>query len=132
MTTKSCSIGGCGKPHYGQGYCKTHGQRWRRHGDPLVVLPPGPPVMIGPDHPQWTGDDVGYRAAHRRVAKLEGPASAHPCLAGCGGRAYDWAYDCLDPEEKTDPKTGLPYSLDPEHYVPLCRPCHDWFDRRSS
>ncbi len=34
---KTCSIEGCGKRVYGHGWCNTHYQRWRRHGDPHVV-----------------------------------------------------------------------------------------------
>ena len=30
-----CSVKGCGKPHYGRGWCNAHYTRWRRHGDPL-------------------------------------------------------------------------------------------------
>lgn len=33
--TKLCRIAGCGKPHYGHGWCSAHHTRWRRHGDPL-------------------------------------------------------------------------------------------------
>lgn len=31
---KSCSIDGCDEKHYGQGYCRKHWMRNRRHGDP--------------------------------------------------------------------------------------------------
>lgn len=35
MTAKRiCSIDGCGKPHYGRGWCSAHYQRWRLHGGP--------------------------------------------------------------------------------------------------
>lgn len=32
---KHCSIGGCEKPTLARGWCGTHYQRWRKHGDPL-------------------------------------------------------------------------------------------------
>ncbi|SFV31327.1 HNH endonuclease [Devosia crocina] len=34
---KTCSVAGCGAPHYAKGYCNTHWQRWKRHGDPLIA-----------------------------------------------------------------------------------------------
>jgi len=38
MTERTCSVDGCGKPHYGRGWCKAHHQRWRRTGDPVGSL----------------------------------------------------------------------------------------------
>lgn len=41
MNTKKrplCSIIGCSASHLARGYCKTHYYRWRRRGDPNVVL----------------------------------------------------------------------------------------------
>lgn len=35
MEKRTCSIGGCGKPHYGNGWCQAHWHRNRRYGDPL-------------------------------------------------------------------------------------------------
>lgn len=37
MEQRTCSVEGCGKPHYGRGWCSMHHQRWKSHGDPLVV-----------------------------------------------------------------------------------------------
>lgn len=34
-TGKVCTIEGCGKSHFGHGWCNAHYWRWRRHGDPL-------------------------------------------------------------------------------------------------
>lgn len=31
---KPCSIDGCARPHFGRGWCRTHYERWRRHGTP--------------------------------------------------------------------------------------------------
>lgn len=37
MATKSiCKIEGCGKTHYGFGWCQMHYARHRKHGDPLI------------------------------------------------------------------------------------------------
>lgn len=34
MTKRTCSIDDCNEPTFGHGWCATHYQRWRRHGDP--------------------------------------------------------------------------------------------------
>ena len=53
--------------------------------------------------------------------------------------AEDWAYDHEDPDEKSDVIQShgtwrrVPFSLDPTHYLPMCRSCHRSFDwRRNS
>lgn len=33
-----CLVVGCDRRHYGRGYCNMHWQRWRRFGDPAVVV----------------------------------------------------------------------------------------------
>ena len=35
MSRRVCSIEGCGKAHYGRGWCNAHYKRWRDHGTPL-------------------------------------------------------------------------------------------------
>lgn len=37
-----CTVNGCDEPHEARGMCRTHYQRWYRHGDPLVVHSRGP------------------------------------------------------------------------------------------
>lgn len=32
--TRGCSVAGCDKPHYGQGFCTTHLYRFKKYGDP--------------------------------------------------------------------------------------------------
>lgn len=66
-----------------------------------------------------------YNAAHKRVYRLHGPARARACVQ-CGQPAAHWAYDNLDPNERTA-REGR-YSPDPEHYQPMCQPCHQHFD----
>lgn len=63
-----------------------------------------------------------YGAAHSRM----GPVS-HLACRDCGNAAQEWAYDHGDPDELMDER-GLPYSLDPSHYRPMCRHCHRKFD----
>lgn len=68
----------------------------------------------------------GYGAAHWRCQADRGPARAHRCV-DCGSQAQQWSYNHDDPNEMTD-HTGLPYSLDPDHYRPRCISCHKKFD----
>lgn len=66
-----CSIEGCGRPHFGRTWCITHYQRWRKHGDPLIVK-----RMFG-----W-----GATTAERFWAKVDkrGPIPEHrPDLGPC-------------------------------------------------
>lgn len=37
-STRSCSIEECAKPACKRGWCELHYRRWRRHGDPTIVL----------------------------------------------------------------------------------------------
>lgn len=48
--------------------------------------------------------------------------------------AEEWAYDHDDPKEYIGYVRGkaTPYSLDQEHYIPLCRRCHKEFDEGRS
>lgn len=56
-------------------------------------------------------------AKHRRLHKVRGKASAHPCVR-CNRQARDWAQ--IHSEDGTDPWAD---------YVPLCRACHLRYDR---
>lgn len=38
---KFCSVDGCEKLLFCKGYCRLHHERWRKHGDPFVVLKGG-------------------------------------------------------------------------------------------
>lgn len=75
------------------------------------------------------GDVVGYYGAHGRLRRVLGSASARRC-AHCDQPARDWAYDHQDPDELTAEVNGciVPYSLDPAHYMPLCKRCHNKLD----
>jgi hypothetical protein len=72
---------------------------------------------------------LSYASVHQRAERLRGKASAHPC-AHCGGPAVQWAYDHGDTHPMLYRRYGctLPYSSDPEHYIPLCIPCHKRMD----
>lgn len=116
----SCSLDGCDRPHKGHGFCEGHLRRLRRYGDPLGSGSPGRPIL---------GDAPSWAAAHKRVHRVKGRASTHPCV-DCGGPAREWSYDGRDPQELVGPAHGfmLAYSLDLDHYEARCSSCHRKYD----
>lgn len=78
---------------------------------------------------------VTYASAHTRVYRARGRATGHTCP--CGEPAEGWAYDHDDPNEMHGTTTAkgctslCAYSLDPEHYVAMCRLCHAEFDTQA-
>jgi hypothetical protein len=109
--------------------CAKHNWRVLKYGDPHTLS--GFWHCGGEHNPNWQGDEIGYSAVHCRLRRNYGRASIYHCVdCGRGTRADDWSYDGTDPNEKTDPTTGLKYSTDIDRYVPRCKPCHARFDRR--
>lgn len=123
-TPKPCSIEGCERTSAdgGLGWCGVHYQRNKAHGDPTLVLP----RRTGEAHPHWTGANASYSTMHDRVRRAKGRAADHTCALNCGRQAKHWAYSHTDLTERHSPEG--PYSLDVDHYTPLCVPCHKRFD----
>lgn len=137
-----CLADGCELPSIKRGCCQTHYQRLRIHGDPNKVLPNagGRPRLIpfGPARAAWMGNYVGdrasYTAMHNRVRNTKGSASKQTCCF-CLRQAEQWAYDHADESERWVVSdhyvdAGVRYSLEIEHYMPLCRSCHVSFDKQ--
>lgn len=109
--SRLCSIPHCGKPHYGNGYCKVHCYRLRTHGDPLGGGPDraarGEPMRfirevalnhIGAECLAWpfAKDSDGYGRiwiegkmvrAHRYICELVhgvSPTPEHESAHSCG------------------------------------------------
>ena len=116
-----CQVPECDRAHFTHGYCALHYKRWKANGDPLVI------GNVGEAHHLWAGSDVGYSGLHDRLRRTRGPASVHACQH-CAGKADDWAYDHADLDECHDGPSGLVYSADLDHYIPLCKSCHKSFD----
>lgn len=66
---RECDFRGCTQKHYGHGYCQRHWNRWRKHGDPSVVLP----------------RRRRYESAASRIARQSRPDGE--CIVFTGGRA---------------------------------------------
>lgn len=118
---RTCSINGCSRPYWATDLCSTHYVRKFKSGDPKAE----DPIL-----PRGT-DDVGYDGVHKRVRSLRGPASDYSCTQ-CSAPATTWAYDHEDPNpqivEDYKGTPNVPYSLKPEHYMPLCGSCHKRYD----
>ena len=124
-----CKVDGCERVHYCHGFCVMHDRRNTRHGDPYTVLASGSPP--GDKHPRWLAEGVGYIGMHKRIYAELGKASLYPCSApGCTAQAKQWAYDHLDPDQKTEIQDGylVSFSTHIEHYVPMCVPCQKKLD----
>lgn len=72
-----------------------------------------------------------YHQIHQRLKRERGRAAERDC-AHCGDQAAHWAYDRKDPDEIKGIAYGrrVTWSLDRNHYIPLCGPCHRELDRR--
>lgn len=69
-----------------------------------------------------TTDHFTYETVHIYLKRDHGDPREMKCVS-CGEWADEWAYDHGDPDQLVSPK-GRPYSMKPEHYRPMCRPCH--------
>jgi hypothetical protein len=98
------------------GYCRTHWERIRRHGDPEIVLPTG--GGHGAQNANWAGDSATYGGNHRRVYRTRGKADRceQRARSGCTSTHYQWAHI-----HGTDPG-------DPHNYMSLCVICHREYD----
>lgn len=117
---KECDVVGCDKRRtQARRYCGGHMSRLTRWGDLMADVP----LRTMSDEPN------GYAAAHERVYKTKGPASAQICFV-CGGQAQQWAYQHWSPNEVTGPVPSrgkvwtATWSTDPDDYEAMCRTCH--------
>ncbi|AYR03149.1 HNH endonuclease [Gordonia phage Octobien14] len=134
VTARTCTIEGCDRKHKAKGYCKLHYDRdWLRGS---TDDRPRRQNLPGANNPGWKGSNITYGSAHSRVTRHRGKASSHTCE--CGTQASDWAYNLSDPDELATKEsdrsapTGTRYSANPDHYTPMCRPCHRRFDAQEA
>lgn len=81
-----CCIGGCGKKHYGLGWCQMHYRRWVNNGEPLALRTPpfpdrfwikvnksGPVSAHRPElGPCWVWENATDRAGYGKSADALG------------------------------------------------------------
>lgn len=122
----ACGIEGCTRKPSGP-HCTMHQKRWARHGDFETVLPGTP--YVGSQHPNWVGDQATYETVHWRLRATRGvPDRCEHCGAN-DDRAYQWALNWnVATGIQYGKRKGDPYSVDPNHYIALCLPCHRAFD----
>lgn len=124
----TCTVTGCGDTDCGlHGYCLLHYTRWKRHGDPLTVIPPEErEVQEGEANNRWTGDAATYAGIHQRVRAKRGKASEYECT-DCSARAAQWSYTHEGGGRERPSEFG-PYSVSIYDYVPRCVKCHKRHD----
>lgn len=112
-----CDIEDCGRKHHSHGYCDKHARRLRRHGDAETYL----------------YNHRTYVNQHRYMKVQFGSAKMHDC-SNCGSDAYDYALvkEWIPEGQLMIGRNGhgiyQMYSMDPGHYITLCRRCHSLFD----
>ena len=67
-----------------------------------------------------------YQRTHTHLRQTKGSASKFACVR-CGEKAREWAYSHGDPHELVE--DGKAYSLDYDHYHPMCPVCHHEYDK---
>ena len=120
LATGACNVEDCEAKAHSKGLCSKHYSRWARTGDVNTVRSTHPAEKLS----------MTYAAVHLRLKREQGPAANHACA--CGAPAEQWAYDHNDPDEVFGDtgagKWQVWYSVDLNHYLPLCRACHTTLD----
>lgn len=126
-SSRKCSVEGCDQSYSALGYCRRHYLRLKSTGDPLGIKSS---ANFGEQNGRWK-TIPGVVAMHSRIAVVRGKASDHACI-GCGELAMEWSYDHSDPDEiiDFDRPYPYPYSLQIDHYDPMCITCHRNRDRK--
>jgi hypothetical protein len=107
-----CSFSGCDRPSRKTGLCDAHYNQ-ARSGSALTPIRKRVNVTF-----------LTYPAAHKRLTALRGAAKTHTCICGKPAQAWAFQHSC-DAALFFD---GMPYCEHPEHYAPMCKPCHRLFD----
>lgn len=127
---RPCAVDDCDVLQDGNSdWCKMHGTRVRRNGDPLFFVHPSErDFPRGEDHPAWNHDG-SYSAVHQRLRKRRGSARLHKCIS-CDKSAAQWAYQHNSVDEQHEVLEGciVPFSTSLDAYAPMCVPCHKRMD----
>lgn len=160
MAKGICSVEGCPDPADARGWCKSHYNRWKRHGDPLggkgyrgrrkpssCSVPDCPKEvaarsMCSAHYVLWRqyGDPLGGPGSKPRQAVVGYEGMHHRLKRDLGSAKNRECVLCGATADHwaydhSDPDElvnaeGKPYSLDADHYMSMCVTCHNAFDRR--
>lgn len=130
VVLRKCEIEGCEDKHDAKGLCSKHRQRLRKYGDPHFVKHPQLGGTKGKRIAE--GKHGTYNQVHRRMYRWYGDAKDFDCSV-CYEPASTWALiKEWVPEEDLlwDKENGfdVPYSIDPAHYLTLCKRHHTKLD----
>ena len=84
---RRCKAGGCDRPHFSRGYCRSHKARVDRHGDPQAHVPiarrehRGSCVSDGCETPATSGEHCAKHYRERFARGLRVNGEADECLA---------------------------------------------------
>jgi hypothetical protein len=107
---KSCSVDGCDKPHWGNGFCRAHNARFRRHGSPTAGRTPiGEKLAwlrahVSHDSDEclpWPFTDDDHDYGRVKVDGSEITATRYMCLLAHGEPPtpkHEAAHSCGNPE----------------------------------
>ncbi len=132
-----CSLEGCGKKHYGHGWCHMHLVRWQKHGDTSIVKKPEHP---GPKPKAlaerfwskvslneggcwlWLGsrDRLGYGSFRIDRKTRAAHCVAYEQMVGPIPAKHDLHHVCADPS-----------CVNPSHLIPMTRKEHKQIHRES-
>jgi hypothetical protein len=129
-TTMKCSVDGCAKPSRSRGWCGMHYDRWRTHGDPLMVTQVRTPAVRFWSYVDKNGPD-GY---HSQTGENLGPCWLWTAAKSSGGygrlnvegrlvQAHRLAYELLTgpipPELDIDHLCRVHNCVNPDHLEPV-------------
>jgi hypothetical protein len=117
---QTCAVETCNRPSRARGWCRSHWERWRRHGDPLVVL-----------------RDLNPDRSARFSAKVDRSGGPDACWPWRGFRDpkdyghffFDGAYVYAHREAWAQANGLIPEGLCILHRCdnpPCCNPAHLW------
>lgn len=72
MSERICSVDGCGKKHYGKGFCSGHYDKWRRTGDPLWEIPEFIPKLCCIEKCNNNAESKGFCNKHYKRFRIYG------------------------------------------------------------
>lgn len=103
MAEKVCAVDGCEKGVLARGWCTMHYNRWKKHGDPLTVLPSGRPFTEGRrTNPENCTEDGCDRAAVAKGLCQRHWKVAHRNENGDAVRAKEREYNASHPGVRKD------------------------------